>query len=66
MSRFLLAIYVLLAVYASLYPLSGWHDPGAPVLAFLAAPWPRYVTPFDIGADFLGYVSSRLWGVVAG
>src|SRR5690348_15578983 len=56
LARFLLAAYVLLIVYASLYPLAGWREPGAPVLAFLVAPWPRYVTGFDLAANFLGYV----------
>lgn len=56
LSRFLLVAYVLLIVYATLYPLSGWRDPGAPALAFLLAPWPRYVTAFDLGANFLGYL----------
>ena len=55
LARFLLAAYVLLVVYASLYPLSGWREPGAPALAFLVAPWPRYVTGFDLAANFLGY-----------
>ena len=53
--RFFLALYVLLVAYASLYPLSGWRDPGGAGFAFLLAPWPRYVTAFDLGANFLGY-----------
>ncbi len=53
--RFLLAAYVLLIVYATLYPLAGWRDPGVAALSFLAAPWPRYVTAFDLGANFFGY-----------
>ena len=65
LSRFLLAIYALLAVYASLYPLSGWRDPSGPMLAFLTAPWPRYVTAFDVGANFLGYVPYGLLCVLA-
>jgi len=65
LSRFLLAIYVLLAAYASLYPLSGWRDPGGQMLAFLTAPWPRYVTAFDVGANFLGYVPYGLFCVRA-
>lgn len=65
MARFLLAIYVLLAAYASLYPLQGWRDPGGPAFAFLAAPWPRYVTAFDVGANFLGYVPYGLLCVLA-
>ena len=56
LARFLLAVYVLLVVYASLYPLSGWREPGGPALEFLTAPWPRYVTFFDLAANFLGYI----------
>lgn len=65
MTRFLLAIYVLLAVYASLYPLSGWRDPGGQMFAFLTAPWPRYLTAFDVGANFLGYAPYGLLCVLA-
>jgi VanZ family protein len=56
LSRFLLLAYVLLTVYASLYPLEGWRDPGAAAFAFLAAPWPRYITAFDVAANVLGYL----------
>lgn len=63
--RFLLAVYVLLVVYATLYPLAGWRDPGGSALAFLAAPWPRYVTAFDLGANFLGYLPYGLLCVLA-
>ena len=56
LSRFLLAAYILLVVYASLYPLSGWREPGSPALAFLIAPWPRYLTAFDLAVNFLGYL----------
>ncbi len=56
LARFLLVAYVLLVAYATLYPLSGWRDPGGSALLFLAAPWPRYLTAFDVGANFLGYL----------
>jgi len=51
-----LAVYVLLIAYASLYPLAGWRDPGPSALAYLIAPWPRYVTAFDLAVNFLGYL----------
>jgi len=54
--RFFLAAYVLLVAYASLYPLSGWREPAGSAFAFLAAPWPRYLTAFDLAANFLGYL----------
>jgi VanZ family protein len=49
-------VYAALTVYASLYPLEGWHDRGASPFDYLAAPWPRYVTAFDLGANILGYL----------
>ena len=63
--RFFLAAYVLLVAYASLYPLAGWRDPGGSAFAFLAAPWPRYVTAFDLGANFFGYLPLGLLCVLA-
>ncbi|MCF8197963.1 MAG: VanZ family protein [Sulfuritalea sp.] len=48
--------YVLLIIYASLYPLQGWHDGGSDPLAFLGASWPRYFTGFDLTANALAYV----------
>ena len=56
LSRYLLAVYVLLVAYATLYPLAGWRDPGGSAFAFLGASWPRYVTAFDVAANFFGYV----------
>jgi VanZ family protein len=43
-------------MYASLYPFSDWRDQGVDPWAFLVAPWPRYWTGFDVGANVLGYV----------
>jgi VanZ family protein len=55
LARLGLSVYVLLVVYASLYPLAGWRDLGLSPLEFLRAPWPRYVATFDVAADVLGY-----------
>ena len=55
-ARILFGVYVLLAIYASLYPLSGWRDQGLSPFAYLASPWPRYVTGFDLAANLLGYL----------
>ena len=48
--------YTLLVLYASLTPFSGWRDPGESALAFLSAPWPRYLTAFDLIVNVLAYV----------
>lgn len=56
LSRYLLAAYVLLIVYASLYPLAGWHAHGASPFTFLAAPWPRWITGFDVAVNLFGYL----------
>lgn len=47
---------MVLIMYASLYPFSEWRYQGVTPWAFLVAPWPRYWTGFDVGANILGYV----------
>lgn len=47
--------YAALIVYASLYPFEGWRDQGIEPWAFLASPWPRYWTGFDLAANTAGY-----------
>ena len=47
---------MVLTIYASLYPLEGWHNHGLSPLAYLDAPWPRYITTFDIAVNLLGYM----------
>jgi VanZ family protein len=49
-------IYVVLVVYASLYPFEGWRDQGIAPWAFLASPLPKYWTGFDVAANVAGYV----------
>jgi len=56
LARFLHMVYALLVAYASLYPLSGWSDAGLSAFAFLSAPWPRYLTTFDVAVNVLAYV----------
>ncbi|HEX5092021.1 MAG TPA: VanZ family protein [Burkholderiales bacterium] len=55
LARLALAVYILLVVYASLYPLQGWRSLGLSPFEFLSTPWPRYVAAFDVVADVLGY-----------
>jgi VanZ family protein len=56
LARILFLVYVLLVAYASLYPLAGWRDVGVSPFAYLSAPWPRYVTGFDIAVNVAGYL----------
>ncbi len=65
LARILFGVYVVLAVYASLYPLEGWRGHGLSPFAYLGAPWPRYVTAFDVAANVLGYVPYGFLCVVA-
>jgi VanZ family protein len=65
LARLLLAVYALLIIYASLYPLSAWHEPAGSAFAFLTAAWPRYVTRFDIAVNVLGYLPLGLLGMLA-
>ena len=56
---------MLLVVYASLYPFSGWRSVGLSPLAYLTGPWPRYVTAFDIAVNVAGYVPLGFLAIVA-
>jgi VanZ family protein len=53
----LAAVYLLLVIYASLYPFEGWRwPPGLLPRAPTLLPWPRYHTGFDDWSNLLGYV----------
>ena len=64
-SRIAFGVYVVLTVYASLYPLEGWHNHGASSFDYLFADWPRYVSRFDVAVNVLGYVPFGILGVAA-
>jgi VanZ family protein len=53
---YLLGGYVLLIIYASLYPLTDWRDSGGDALTFLDAGWPRHYTAFDLATNILAYL----------
>lgn len=55
-ARVSLMIYLLLIVYASWYPFSGWRDVGLAPWAFLSAPFPHYWTVFDVWTNVVGYM----------
>lgn len=48
--------YVVLLVDATLSPWTGWRDRGIGPFDYLIAPWPSYVTFFDVVLNVLGYV----------
>jgi len=54
--RYFLPAYILLIVYVSLSPFSGWLTPEHGAFQFLVAPWPRYITAFDVLANILAYM----------
>lgn len=65
LARYLFLAYVLLVVYATLYPFSGWHDSGISAFAYLSASKPPYITAFDLVVNVLGYVPYGLLAVLA-
>jgi VanZ family protein len=56
LARGALLAYLMLVVYASWYPFSGWHDSGLAPLAFLNLALPRYWTLFDVSVNIVGYI----------
>jgi VanZ family protein len=78
-ARAALLAYLLLIVYASWYPFSGWRSSGLPPLTFLNLAMPRYFTAFDVLVNIGGYAPlgilialslyprvCGLWAVLAG
>jgi VanZ family protein len=49
-------MYVVLIVYASLYPFTDWRDQDIVPWSFLTAPFPRYWTRFDVAVNIVGYL----------
>src|SRR5690349_24929495 len=54
--RYLAVVYVLLVVYASLYPFGPWRQLAASPFAFLFEPWPRYYSAADVAINIVGYL----------
>jgi VanZ family protein len=65
LARYFFGAYLLLVIYASLHPFSGWHDRGSPLFGFLVAPLPRPVLWFDAIANVIGYVPLGFLVVIA-
>lgn len=49
-------VYLVLVVYASLFPFEGWRGQGVPFWGFLLEPAPRYWSGFDVLSNVLGYM----------
>ncbi|GAC1406242.1 MAG: VanZ family protein [Burkholderiaceae bacterium] len=64
-ARVALLVYVLIIVYASWYPFSGWHVSGLSPLAFITAPLPHYWTGFDVVTNIIGYLPLGVLSVFA-
>lgn len=52
---------MLIIAYASLYPFEDWRNQEIAPWSFVTAPWPRYLTAFDLWSNFLGYVPLGFW-----
>lgn len=65
LARYLLLAYVLLVIYASLHPFSGWRDQGVSAFAFLTTALPRYITLFDLVTNFAAYIPLGFFALLA-
>lgn len=54
--RIALIVYVLLVIYSSGFPFSGWRDNGLLPWSYLVDPMPHYWTWFDLVVNVIGYV----------
>ncbi len=48
--------YILLIIYASIYPFNFNVSVGATYLDWMFAPIPQYITSFDVFTNILGYI----------
>ena len=65
LARYLLLAYVLLVIYASLHPFSGWRDQGVSPFAYLGGHLPRYITVFDLVTNFAAYMPLGFFALLA-
>jgi len=55
-ARAALLAYLLLIIYASWFPFSGWRGAGLSPLTFLTLTLPQYWTRFDVVVNVIGYM----------
>lgn len=58
-------IAAVLIAYGGLAPWSGWRDLGLSPFAYLTAPFPRYVTRFDLVVNVIAFAPLGALGVLA-
>src|SRR2546422_2331041 len=63
--RHMSASYALMPDRGGLHPFSGWRAQGVPQFAFLTERFPRPYRPFDLAANFLGYLPLGFLAVLA-
>lgn len=54
--RIALLVYVLLVIYSSGFPFTGWRDNGLLPWSYLVEQMPHYWTGFDLVVNVIGYV----------
>jgi VanZ family protein len=64
-ARAALLAYLLLIVYASWFPFSGWRSSGLSPFAFLTLQMPRWWTGFDLMVNIVGYMPFGILLVLA-
>ena len=64
-ARIALVFYLVLVVYASCYPFSGWRDNGLLPWSYLSETMPHYWTVFDLVVNVIGYVPLGVLAVLA-
>jgi VanZ family protein len=64
-ARAALLAYLLLIVYASWFPFSGWRSSGLSPFAFLNLQMPRWWTGFDVMVNVVGYMPFGILIVLA-
>lgn len=64
-ARVALLVYVMLIVYASWFPFTGWRVSGLSPLAYVSAPLPHYWTGFDLVTNVVAYIPLGVLSVFA-
>lgn len=56
--------YLLLIIYASLYPFIPWNDIGIPMWSYISLSLPKYWLKFDLIINILGYIPLGIIGCI--